>query len=326
MQLRGIAFSAATLVATASFLPSAAAASTQTITSPPPVNTLVIGDGGLLQSPNWTVSLSNVANAAATYSATIQGAVADQVIAVTTSGKLEHNIRYADGSWQGWRVVTEPAGVTVTYASISSEWNGTAQLVEVLSDGTIRHDIRYVNGAWQSQGWGNPGGSDIAQVSIATLSNGAAPFPGSAQLVAVTKTGALEHNIRYADGSWQGWRTVTPSGVKNASIAGMNDGSTQLLEVNSRGQLLHDIRYANGAWQPQGWSPLGGESVIQASITGTDIAFVSAVTSEASIEWDTRYNNGGWSGWVSPSNSAVLGPVHQTGWDWPGSISFAVTG
>ena len=244
---------------------------------------------------------------------------------MTLDGKLDHNIRYADGTWQGWRAVAEPAGAVVKYASISGEWNGSAQLVEVLSDGTIRHDIRNANGTWQSQGWANPGGSDIVQASITTLNNGAAPGVGSAQLVAVTRAGTLEHNIRYANGTWQGWRGVTASGVTNASINGMNDGSTQLLEVTSQGELLHNIRFANGSWQPQGWAAFGAGNVIQASIAGAGFASVSAVTSDGILEWNIRPDNGVWTGWVTPVDAGGIGPVRETGWDWPGTLSWAVT-
>jgi hypothetical protein len=80
---------------------------------------------------------------------------------------------------------------------------------------------------------GHPAGStDIAQASITALPN------GSSQLVAVTTSGSLEHNIRFANGSWQGWRDpqqLYTGMFTSPSIAGLPNGSSQLIEVSTAG-------------------------------------------------------------------------------------------
>ena len=183
-----------------------------------------------------------------------------QLVAVTTTGQLQHNIRFANGSWQGWRVLTQ-AGVTVKNASIAGMPNGSSQLIEVTSTGTVLHNIRNANGSWQPGAWGNPGGTGIAQAAITALPN------GSAQLVAVTTTGQLEHNIRNANGSWQGWATPAGStGIAQADITAMPDGSSRLVAVTTTGLIEDTARNANGTWWPTGWANLAQASnVAQAS-------------------------------------------------------------
>ena len=154
-----------------------------------------------------------------------------QLVAVTTNGVLEHNIRNANGTWQGWRALSQP-GVTVTYAGIAGMPDGSSQLIEVTSTGVLKHNIRNANGTWQASGWAIPAGSTgIAQASITAMPN------GSTQFVAVTTTGVLKHNIRNANGSWQasGWgipaQTPLASAFTSPSIAGLPSGAAQILEV-----------------------------------------------------------------------------------------------
>jgi hypothetical protein len=225
-----------------------------------------------------------------------------QLVGVTASGALEHNIHYANGSWQGWHTVPQ-SGVTVTDASIAGMPNGSSQIIEVTSTGVLKHDIRNANGSWQSTGWGSPAGSTgIVQASITALPN------GDSQLVAVTTSGTLEHNIRRANGSWQGWHTLTQPGVTvtDASIAGMPNGSSQIIEVTSTGVLKHDIRNANGSWQASGWgtpsafSANGTLTFVQATITAMPDGSTRllAVDSLGILDNTTRHANGSWvSGW-----------------------------
>ena len=86
----------------------------------------------------------------------------------------------------------------------------------------------------QQAGWQEPSGSaGISQASITDLPD------GSSQFIAVTVNGTLEHNIRYANGKWQGWDGISQPGttVENAGIVGMPNGSSQLVGVTSTGVL-----------------------------------------------------------------------------------------
>ena len=119
-----------------------------------------------------------------------------QVVAVTTSGVLEHTVNSGStGTWQNWGVPANNA--TAVSASIAGMPDGSSQLmIEVTSTGTLEHDVRNANGTWQPQGWGAPAGStNIAQATITAMPD------GSTQLVAVTTAGVLEHNIRFANGT-----------------------------------------------------------------------------------------------------------------------------
>lgn len=62
---------------------------------------------------------------------------------------------------------------------------------------------------------------------------------GSSQLVAVTTSGTLEHNIRYASGTWQKIglgppvQTEAVAAVSTVGIAGLPDGSSYLIELSA---------------------------------------------------------------------------------------------
>jgi len=230
-----------------------------------------------------------------------------QLVAVTSSGELEHNIRFANGSWQGWRTLSQP-GVTVTDAGIAGMPNGSSQIIEVTSAGVLKHDIRNANGSWQTTGWGSPAGSTgIAQASITAMPN------GSSQIVAVTTSGMLKYNIRSANGSWQGWVTLSQPGVMitHASIAGMPNGSSQIIEVTSAGVLKHDIRNANGSWQTTGWgSPAGSTGIVQATITAMSNGSSQIVATRSSgiVAFTIRSASGGWpsAGWGQLANTVKV--------------------
>lgn len=191
---------------------------------------------------------------------------------------------------------TYPVTLTIT-----DQYGNTKSVTEDfttsgLSKGTLFHEVV----ANQQVGLVEPVGSTgIAQASITAMPN------GDSQLVAVTSGGVLEHNIRYANGGWQGWRTISQPGVsvENASIAGMPNGSSQIVEVTSTGVLEHNIRNANGSWQPSGWaspgSPSGTTTVIQASITAmpNGSSVVAATYADNVVAPDIRNADGGWSGW-----------------------------
>jgi hypothetical protein len=246
-----------------------------------------------------------------------------QVVAVTTSGTLEHTINSGStGAWQNWGVPKNNA--TAVSASIAGMPDGSSQLIELTSTGTLEHTIRYANGTWQASGWGSPAGStNITQAAITAMPD------GSTQLVAVTTSGVLVHNIRNVNGTWQGWRALSQPGVTvtDASIAGMPNGSSQLIEVTSSGVLKHNIRNANGTWQASGWgSPAGSTNITQAAITAMPdgSSQLVAVTTSGVLEHDIRYatswQTGGWgkpvqtnlaTAFTSPSIAGLLDGAAQ---------------
>jgi hypothetical protein len=229
-----------------------------------------------------------------------------QVVAVTSSGTLEHTVYSSSANtWQTWGLPKN--NTTAVSAGIAGMPDGSSQLIEITSTGTLQHTIRFATGSWQASGWGIPAGSTgIAQASITAMPD------GSTQLVAVTTNGVLEHNIRNANGSWQGWRALSQPGVTvtDAGIAGMPDGSSQLIEVTSTGVLKHNIRFANGTWQASGWGiPAGATGIAQAAVTAMpngSTQFV-VVTTAGVLKHNIRNANGTWqaSGWGIPAQTSL---------------------
>jgi hypothetical protein len=188
-----------------------------------------------------------------------------QIIEVTSTGTLKHNIRNANGTWQatGWGT---PVGSTgIKQAAITAMPNGNSQLVAVTTAGVLLHNIRFANPAsWQ--GWDpmSQPGVTVADASIAGMPD------GSSQLVEVTSTGTLRHNIRLANNTWQatGWGTpVGATGIKQASIAALPNGSSEILAITTGDTLEWDRRTASpAAWT--GWTNpdveefLGSESYV----------------------------------------------------------------
>ena len=225
-----------------------------------------------------------------------------QLVAVNAKGSLEHDIRFANGSWQGWNTISQP-GVTAENAGIAGMSNGSAQLVEVTSTGVLKHDVRNANGSWQTGGWATPAGSTgITQASITALPN------GSSEIVAVTTTGTLELDVRYANGSWKGWDSISQPGVTvaNASIAGMPNGSSQFIEVTSTGALEYNALSANGSWQAGGWTTpaIAADAETPISITQASITALPNGSSQIAVAtgsapgFAVHYANGSWSGWA----------------------------
>jgi len=216
-----------------------------------------------------------------------------QLVAVTTTGTVELDIRNADGTWRGWHNLAQP-GVTVKSVGIAGMPDNSTQFIEVTTTGTLLQQIRTETGAWQP-GWTNPTGSTgVTQAAITAMPD------GTSQLVAVTTAGKLLHNIRYTNGTYRGWHTLTQTGVtiKDASIAGMPDGSSQITEVTSTGLLNLIARKANGSWLASGWSKIG-TTATQTSIAAlpNGSTLFEAVTNTGTYDTNVRNTNGTWQGW-----------------------------
>jgi surface antigen len=179
-----------------------------------------------------------------------------QFAILTTSGRLWHTIRRADGSWQRpgdlGRVVGPSVVTGVAAAGDGTE--GEAQFIVATADGNLWHTIRRSNGTWQPRGdMSRTFGFGSAR-AVAAAGDGMA---GEAQFAAATSGGRLWHTIRDDGGAWQrrgdlgsalGLGTVT-------AASGSADGTTgeaQFAVVTSDGRLWHTLRDAKGAWQRRG--------------------------------------------------------------------------
>ncbi|MFD8954718.1 CHAP domain-containing protein [Streptomyces xanthophaeus] len=189
-----------------------------------------------------------------------------QVMAIGNDSKIYHNARFKDGNWQGWQPVGTWAAKKVAAAPMP---DGSMQVMIVGNDDNVYHSIRSVHGEWQ--GWhavSGPGTAATFQgsnISVAGLPN------GDAQFLATTADGTVHHNIRFANGEWQGWNKTAGYGgaptfaASSIAITGTPNGDTQMLAVGNDGKAYHAARYSNGQWQ--GWwnTGMGAQKV---AITG----------------------------------------------------------
>ena len=204
-----------------------------------------------------------------------------------------------------------PAGSTgIAQAAVTSMPDDSSQLVAATTGGAVE----FATGTTHGNVWAN--WQPLSQPGVTATWVGIAGMPnGSTQLIEITSTGLLMHDVRNADGTWQaqGWASPGGSGFTRASITALPDGSTQFVAVTATGMLMHDIRYANGAWQ--GWRGLDqpGVKVVDASIAGLPdgSSQIVEVSSTGVMLHSIRYANGAWQsqGWASPDEPAGIAQV-----------------
>lgn len=139
-----------------------------------------------------------------------------QIIAIGNDGNLYHNIRNdTSGVWQGWAPMAGASGAPSFQASvvaITGLDDDSAQVIAVGNTGLIYHNIREKDGNWQ--GWNPTAGASGAptfqatSIAIGAVNDPSDPNDGSVQVVAIGITGLIYHDIRYRDGSWQGWNLL----------------------------------------------------------------------------------------------------------------------
>lgn len=203
------------------------------------------------------------------------GSGSSQILAVGTDGVVYHNIRYSDGTWQGFQPITGGNGQpwqTPSAPSITGMPDGTSQVLLTATDGTLYHCVgTIVGGTWSCGSWtavAGPSGATTFQVQGASIAgitdtSGTPQVTGSSQVIALGKDGVVYHDIRYADGTWQGFQPIT--GGNNTpwqsaslpAIGALKDGSTQILITATDGTLYHRTRYKSGTtWTWSAWSTI----------------------------------------------------------------------
>ncbi|WP_223837759.1 CHAP domain-containing protein [Streptomyces venezuelae] len=194
-----------------------------------------------------------------------------QVMAIGKNGGIFHNTRLVSGSWTGWTQVSTWDAKKIAAAPLP---DGTLQVLITGNDGNVYHTIRKTDGTWQSfnavAGTGTNTTFQANNIAIAGLPN------GSTQLLATTTDNTVHHNIRNADGTWQGWAKTDGFGgaptfaATSIAITGMPSGDTQILAVGNDGKTYHSARYNNGTWQ--GWwnTGMGAQKVAITGLTNGD--------------------------------------------------------
>ncbi|WP_162625182.1 hypothetical protein [Streptomyces cadmiisoli] len=191
-----------------------------------------------------------------------------QYLAYGTDRKMYHNVRRANGSWQGWaRLNSDETDKRFNGGPIAltSTPNGETQAVAVDKDGVLFHQLRRTDGSWT--GWAAPAGPDggvfkAKDVAIAALSDGAV------KVAAFGNDGNLRISERRADGSWdiptQGWQTVPGANGgpvfagKDLSMTVSRDNVIQIAAIGNDDRVYRTTRTrhgANGPWTGLEWSP-----------------------------------------------------------------------
>jgi hypothetical protein len=177
------------------------------------------------------------------------------IIALTTSGKMRHTIRFSN-SWQPWgNVDTAAANNPGQFELAICAGVGDDLHVFGKSFGELYHTIRYTKlNSWQD--WrsvtqvvaNNPGQMNF--IACADVAN-------DLHLVGITPTtGNLYHTIRFADGHWQDWDNLSarvggnPGQIGQVACSGIGHDLHIIVGTNSG--IHHTIRDSNGAWQNWG--------------------------------------------------------------------------
>ena len=360
MRPRGIAVSAATLIAAASMTPFTAQAATgSSSTLVPGLSVTADGPGGVVVSDAGTTD--SVAIIEVTYdfgdgspkvtvsdgtSYTYQYARAGTYQITETVGDADGNTATKTASFSTdlppWGTLvgfqqpsatspsaaldSPPDAANIAQASVAALPNGTSVVAAATTAGAVELDTRTTTGSWRGWLTLNQPGVKATWVSIAGMPN------GSLQLIEVTSALTVEHIVRNPNGTWQsGWGTPAGSShIDRAAITAMPDGSSQLVAVTSGGVLEHDIRYANGSWQ--GWRPVSqpGVWVDEASIAGMPdgSSQLVEIVRGGMLMHDIRYANGSWqaSGWGQPTRFAYGSQVSITALPSGASEVVAATG
>ncbi|MFH8336520.1 hypothetical protein [Streptomyces sp. AM6-12] len=228
-----------------------------------------------------------------------------QVLGIGLDGNVWHNVRGADGRWQGWNALAAPDNEHVGFAArdiaITGMPDGSSQVVAVGKDGFVYHNSRHTDGSWQ--GWAAMAGGDDGKVKATRVAAAGMP-DGSTQVIVYGGDGSMRLDTRAADGSWSGWSTVPGVGApdfagSSLSIAALPDGSSQLAAVGLDGDVWHTVHRADGTWT--GWGrpagPQGGAMRATAvSLTGMPDgdSQVAAVGADGTVYHALRHRDGDW--------------------------------
>ncbi|MFK0230819.1 hypothetical protein ACIQUL_34165 [Streptomyces sp. NPDC090303] len=223
--------------------------------------------GGRLQNGDWTAAAAldgasgsfRFAGGRQSVAPTPDGGL--QVLGIGLDGNIWHDIRRADGSWQGWNVLpaadNTTAGFQAADVSITAMPGGDAQIVAVGRDGLAYHNIRHADGEWQ--GWASMPGQDGGLVRASRAAASGMP-DGSTRVVVLGPDGVMRLTTRAADGSWRPWTKVPGVGAPefaghDLAIAAVGP-QAQIVAVGLDGNVWHNVIRADGTLQ--GWGAPAG--------------------------------------------------------------------
>jgi hypothetical protein len=234
-------------------------------------------------------------------------AAAPAASATTCDNIIFDNIRYPDGSWQGWEAPAQPPGAGLDWLSDAALPDGSLFMAG-LAGGELYYTIRDSSGSfspWYTESLPSSGAEYLA---VAALPDGYVHVD-----IVGTNESAISDNVFFPDGtgygSWQGWeRPTQPPGSANEMIsaAGLPNGNLHLdviAEVNGVDTIWDNVRFPNGTWQ--GWEapaqpPTSAVRITDAAEPNGDL-HIEAVGETGVLYDNIRYPSGGWQGWGTPT-------------------------
>lgn len=196
-----------------------------------------------------------------------------------------------------------PNGILAKKIAIAASKDGSAQVVIMgagySDNNVVYHAMRYANGTWSGFTALNGVGvaSNFAARDVAITIGGSTPTsPGNAQVIANGLVrGDLYHRVRWVDGSWTPFASITPNGVATHEIAlaAAEDGNTNVLAMTtlsdgSQGRIMQALRYASGNWT--GWVTVGMPNGTTLSAS-SDVAVTRTLSGAAQLMYTDSAGN-----------------------------------
>ncbi|MFD8108908.1 hypothetical protein [Streptomyces microflavus] len=243
-----------------------------------------------------------------------------QFLAYGNDRRMYHNIRRANGTWQGWTRVNDDATdqrLNGGPLALTGTADGTLHALTVDRDGQLLHTLRRPDGSWQEVGWAGVADNEgrvmkARDVAVTALRD------NSVKVLASDRDGALRLTERYADGTWAaaGWRALPGVGGApvfaggDLSLTAGPDRSVQIAAIGQDGQVWHlvqDARGVNSAWgNPlSGGAPLRASAVSLAGLADGSAQLV-AVGADGVVRHTVRAADGSWTAF-----EALRGPWNR---------------
>lgn len=228
-----------------------------------------------------------------------------------------------DSYWAKWEPPPQPPATPKSDPSATSYQiysvglpGGTIFFFQIYN-GQLWWDSRFPDGDWSTP-WTEAGVTmPSGTVSLAMTATGNSDN-FTIQMLALTSSGTIWHNLLAYTGYWQGWQKPAqlPDGAKAIAAAGLTDGDTEFMAVAGNGLVYHTIRSGTtGEWQtweppvqpPAGWYDSANEYNLSAAADNAGNAqFVlwdTGTNGVTSIYHTIRAANGTWqsAGWGKPA-------------------------
>jgi hypothetical protein len=248
---------------------------------------------------------------------------------ITTPGVYD-NIRYANGTWQGWRTPTQPPD-SADIVQVADAYDGADVHVDAVTAAGLYDNVRYANGTWQ--GWRAP-----AQPPGTILWFGLSEATDDAGNIwfVVGTTSGLYFTVRWdSTGAWSPWATISVPGngvIGDVSASVDANDHLQVALSTAGGTLWHNIYNIDwGTWQ--GWQepaqiPGGVYSIAVAGMANGDAQFMADSISGV-LYHNIRYSTGTWQGWTATSQPPNLATYPSatlsSGVDNNGNAQFIIT-